>query len=429
MKSYLKAAALAIFGIMLSLGCEKPDNTPEVPEVPRTNFFTYTEYTFDINSAVQYDKGDNSVEIWLSPATGLTTSREIKSYGDYVVLNTHRSYLGGRDRFNSQNSKDSYISFCDYRFTYGNEGTAYIDVTMTNDSLKVSFLADVLQTKHSPAPVAMLSGSYAGTYTVEKEKQYVNEWGIDREHIAVTDAVLTTREDGGNSSIALLEADGSEGIKIELPDDQIGREHLFTTSETPAGITLKYNNGAYLDLKGAIGYIKTSLDGSSAEVSVSIVKDGMHIRAEYTGAYGTDIVKENRFVYTYEGDSGYEGKQYIVKLMVSDNGGVLKMYFSPAEGYSITDHINKTHMPILTVPSSIVNDGRKAFTDLKNWKFGYDMMDVWPYQDEYRPHPAATDWIEINRKDNVYEVEFILSSIGEGSYTSTMDLYYKGEAR
>jgi hypothetical protein len=57
------------------------------------------------------------------------------------------------------------------------------------------------------------------------------------------------------------------------------------------------------------------------------------------------------------------------------------------------------------------------------------MMDVWPYQDEYRPHPAATDWIEINRKDNVYEVEFILSSIGEGSYTSTMDLYYKGEAR
>jgi hypothetical protein len=300
---------------------------------------------------------------------------------------------------------------------------------MTNDSLKVSFLADVLQTKYSPAPVAMLSGSYAGTYTVEKEKQYVNEWGIDREHIAVTDAVLTTREDGGNSSIALLEADGSEGIKIELPDDQIGREHLFTTSETPAGITLKYNNGAYLDLKGAIGYINTSLDGSSAQVSVSIVKDGMHIRAEYTGAYGTDIVKENRFVYTYEGDSGYEGKQYIVKLMVSDNGGVLKMYFSPAEGYSITDHINKTHMPILTVPSSIVNDGRKAFTDLKDWEFGYDMMDVWPYQDEYRPHPAATDWIEINRKDNVYEVEFILSSIGEGSYTSTMDLYYKGEAR
>ena len=39
------------------------------------------------------------------------------------------------------------------------------------------------------------------------------------------------------------------------------------------------------------------------------------------------------------------------------------------------------------------------------------------------------DWIEINCKDNVYEVEFILSSIGEGLYKSTMDLYYKGEAR
>lgn len=429
MKSYLKAAATAIFGMMMAFGCNNPDQTPVGTDAPRVNYFTYTEYSFDINSAVHYDKGDNSVEIWLSPVSGLTSSREIMENGDYVVLNTHRSYLGGRDRFNSQSSKDSYLRFCDQKFAYGNEGTAYIEADMKNDSLKVNFLAEVLQTKYSPTPAVMLTGTYTGPYTVEKEKAYVNEWGLDREHISIAKAVITTREDGGNSSIALLEANGAEGVKIELPDNKIGKEFLFTTSETPEGIVLKYNDGAYLDLKGAVGYINTSVSESNTKVSVSIVKDGMHLRAEYSGAYETELVKENRFIYDYEGDSPYEGRQYIVKLMVSDNGGVLKMYFSPSEGYSIANHINKTHMPILTVPASIVNAGRQMFAELTDWDFGYDLMDVWPYMDEYRPHPASSDWIEIKRDGNLYEIEFVLSSIGEGSYTSTMDLYYKGEAR
>ena len=98
MKSYLKAAAFAFLGMTLAFGCQKPDNTPVGSDEPRTNYFTYTEYAFDINSAVQYDKSDNSVEIWLSPVSGLTTTKDIMSHGDYVVLNTHRSYLGGRDR-------------------------------------------------------------------------------------------------------------------------------------------------------------------------------------------------------------------------------------------------------------------------------------------------------------------------------------------
>ena len=429
MKSYLKAAALAIFGMMLTFGCENPDQAPVGTDAPRVNYFTYNDYSFDINSAVHYDKSDNSVEIWLSPVSGLTTSREIMAQGDYVVLNTHKSYLGERDRFNSQNSKDSYIRFCDQKFAYGNKETAYIEVDIKNDSLKVNFLAEVLKAKASPSPAVMLSGSYAGKYTVEKEKAYVNEWGLDREHNAVAKAVITSREDGGNSSVALLEANGAEGIKIELPHNLIGKELLFNTSETPSNVTLKYNDGSFLDLKGAVGYINTSVNGASLSVSVSITKDDRKLRAEYSGAFETDIIKENRFIYDYEGESAYEGKQSIVKLMASDNGGMLKLYFSPSEGYSIGNHINKTHMPILTVPSSIVNDGKKAFTELTGWEFGYDMMDVWPYEDEYRPHPAADDWIEINRDGNVYEVEFVLSSIGEGVPTCTMDLYYKGEAR
>ena len=184
--SLAKKAGIAILGIMLTAGCQKPD--PVTPEAPRTNFFIYDGYTFDINSAVQYDKGDLSVEIWLSPISGLTTSKEIKDGGDYVVFNTHKSLLGDRDRFNSQTSKESYICFGERKFAYGDQGTAYIEVAMTSDSLKVSFLAEVLKTKNSPVPAAMLSGSFAGPYTVEKDQPYANDWGFDREHAAIAKA-------------------------------------------------------------------------------------------------------------------------------------------------------------------------------------------------------------------------------------------------
>ena len=86
-------------------------------------------------------------------------------------------------------------------------------------------------------------------------------------------------------------------------------------------------------------------------------------------------------------------------------------------------------MPILTIPASVVNAGKKSFNELTDWEFAYDLMQSWPFEDEYRPHPADTDWIYINRNGNVYEIEFVLTSQGTGSQTSAIDVYYKGEAR
>lgn len=425
--SFAKVAAAAILGTMLISGCEKPDNGP-VSEAPRTNYFVYDGYSFDINSAVQYDKGDNSVEVWLSPISGLTTSKEIKAGGDYVVFNTHKSFLGDRDRFNSQTSKESYICFGEQKFAYGDQGTAYIEVTMTSDSLKVNFLAEVLQTKNSPVPAAMLSGSFAGTYTVEKDQPYANDWGFDREHTAIAKTILTTREDGGNTSITLLESDGREGIRIELPHSSIGKEYLLTSSSTPDEIKL-YAGGSRFILKGAAGTIKTGVNEDVATVSISLVKDGRTLRAEYSGAYEKETVKLNRFIFDYErGESPYEGNHEIVKLMVEDKGGVLKLFFSPSEGYNIAG-ANSTHMPILTLPSSVINAGKKTFNELTDWEFAYDVMQVWPFVDEYRPYPGKTDWIEVNRDGNVYEIEFILTSQETGIQTSTIDVYYQGEAR
>lgn len=427
--SFAKVAAAAILGTILISGCEKPDNGP-ISEAPRTNYFVYDGYSFDINSAVQYDKGDNSVEVWLSPISGLTTSKEIKAGGDYVVFNTHKSFLGDRDRFTNQTSKESYICFGEQKFSYGDEGTAYIEVTMTNDSLKVNFLAEVLQTKNSPVPAAMLSGSFAGTYTVEKDKPYENDWGFDREHAAIAKAIVTTREDRGNSSITLLESDGREGIRIELPHSSIGKEYLLTSSSTPDEIKLYTSKNRFI-LKGAAGTIKTSVKENVATVSISLVKDGRTLRAEYSGAYEKETVKRNRFIYDdgYKGESQYEGNHEIVKLMVEDKGDVLKLFFSPSEGYNIAD-ANSTHMPILTLSSSVINAGsKKAFNELTDWEFAYDVMQSWPFVDEYRPHPAQTDSIEVNHVGNVYEIEFFLTSQGTGSQTSTIDVYYQGEAR
>lgn len=424
--SFAKAAAMAMIVTMFTAGCEKPDNGPVASEDTLTNFFVYDGYSFDIRSAVQYDKSDNSVELWLSPISGLTTSKQIKDGGDYVVLNTHKSYLGDRDRFSAAQSKESYISFCEQTFAYGNSGTAYIEVQFSNDSLLVSFLAEKLYTKADVKPTSMLSGEYKGTFTVDTDKPYANDWGFDREHTTLANAAVTTREDGGNSTIVLYEANGKEGIRIELPNNCIGKEYLITSSDYPEEIKL-YAQGNRFALKGAAGTLQTSVNKTEVTVSVSLLKDGRQLRAEYTGAYETKTVKTNRFVYEYGGDSPYEGRTEIVEILVSETGDRLKIGFSPSDGYSFPT-ANSTHMPILTIPASVVNAGKKSFNELTDWEFAYDLMQSWPFEDEYRPHPADTDWIYINRNGNVYEIEFMLTSQGTGSYTSTIDVYYKGEA-
>ena len=123
--------ATAAFMTILSLAlgsCEKQQEPAPEQQEP-TNYFTYEGYSFDINSVVRYDKGDNAIEIWLSSEKGLTTTSAIEQAGDYVVLNTNKEYLNKRDRFNATSSKGSFIRFADdHEFAYGDSGTAYIEV-------------------------------------------------------------------------------------------------------------------------------------------------------------------------------------------------------------------------------------------------------------------------------------------------------------
>ena len=114
--------------------------------------------------------------------------------------------------------------------------------------------------------------------------------------------------------------------------------------------------------------------------------------------------------------------------MVEQLGSNLRFYFSPNEGYYI-GNANSTHMPILTVPKSIINAGPQSFMDVVDWSFEYDVMQVWPYVDEYRPHPDLNDIITINQNGDEYEIDMRLSGIATGMNGSYMDLYYKGKAR
>ena len=431
-----KTARHISFAFMTSLllmmgSCEKPDSNKPEPE-ERKNFFTFETYSFDINSVVKYDKGDNAIELWLSPESGLTSISQIENSGDYVVLNTHASYLGSRDRFNAQASADSYIRFGnDLQYEYGDAGVAYIEVQIEGDQITLDFLAQNLNAKAADQVNAQLQGTYSGTYVTEKEKAYENDWGINRQHNQIDKVVMTMREDDGDWSIKMLNKDGTEGIRIDFPSEMMDQEIVIGGNNNANDLKLFYNGGVEFPLKDAAGWIKilNNVNDKPLTVSISLIKGDTQLRAEYAGKFTSEIVKLNRFIYSNAATSLFENGTYeIVKLMVENNGKTCRFFLSPSEGYTISGS-NSTHMPILTVPAEIINAGKKSFMELKDWKFEFVEMQVWPYEDEFRPHPSQSDWIEVKKEGNIYQLEFILSSIATGMAESHIDAHYKGEAK
>ena len=417
------AAAVAAIGLIS--GCQETGNENQMIEEPRTNFFTYDGYSFDINSVVKYEKTASAVELWLSAENGATTTEAIREAGDYVILRTSSSFLGEDkgDYFTGAASKDSYIRFNDLEFAYGDSGIASIKVSVKNDSIKIDFLAEKLYTKAGETPKVLLSGSYSGTFTVEKEEAYQNEWGFDRDRSDLNGASYVTREDGGMTSVILYEGEKSEVVRIQMQPGDFGKE--FTGKDLNR-LIITYNGGVPFDLKSASGTISTSIKNETLSVNVNVTNKGTQMRVAYQGTYESDVVKLNRFHYDYEGESGYEGTQTIVKLMAKEMGNMIRFYFSPSDEYKLGNAINSTHMPILDIPANVVNAGKTLFKDIENWSFEYDMMQVGPYEDDYKPYPCDEDWIEINFDGRKYEIEMVLSANAEGLAGSNIDLYYKG---
>ena len=420
------AVTRKLFALLAALSfvigsCDKPTPAP-VTQDP-VNYFNYEGYSFDINSVVKYEKGDNAIELWLSSETGLKTTAEIANAGDYVVLNTNKEYLNKRDRFNAPTSKGSYIRFCDEVFTYGDSGTAYIEVSIDGDEISLTFMAQNLYTKAAEGVKAAIQGTYSGAYAKEEEAAYVNEWGVDRNRHALTRVVYTTYENGNDSEIVLYGENSAEAVRMTFTPSLINR-HIYLPSTNQ--ITLSYGGGIPFNLNNASGSINTSVSDGNIEIAIDVTDGKKRIRTSYKGEFEAKTAKENRYEYSYEGESPYEGRHEIVKLMVENRSGECRLFFSPSEGYTM-DKANSTHMPILKVPSDIINSGKKFFNEIDGWEFAFDLMQAWPYNDEYQPHATATDWIMINQSDNLYEVEFVMTSVATGLPSSSIDVYYYGE--
>jgi hypothetical protein len=161
-------------------------------------------------------------------------------------------------------------------------------------------------------------------------------------------------------------------------------------------------------------------------ISVSLINGDTYLRAEYAGGFTPELIRLNRFTFDYAGESPYEGTHDIVKLMIQDLGDLIKFYFSPSEGYSVND-ATSWHMPILVVPKSIINQGPQMFTALSNWSFDFDLMQVEPYENDYKPHPDVNDVIEVSESHGEYEVEMKLWGIATSMDSSYIDLYFKGK--
>ena len=420
----LKLATLLAIFISIT-ACEKSNQNGVSKPEKGSNYFVYDGYYFDIKSVVSYDAGDNLLEFWLSSTEDLKTTAEVEAAGDYVVINTHKSYLGTRDRFSGSASDNSSIRFCNQSFKKGDIGNAYIEFTMDQKKITLDFVAENLYTRAAAPTSIMLKGNYSGAYVTEREEAYSNEWGLDRERKQISNAVYTIDEKGWDI-ISLYSEDGN-GMHIQFDPSRINTKVTLPTQNDISDIIITYNNGKNFRLSNGIGFISLNSDSESIKVEINVKTDENRLRAYYSGEYKGVRCKLNRYIYDYEGDSTVEGWHDIVKLMVQNSGSSVKFYFSPTSGYTIGNS-NSTHMPILTVPGSIINAGKTYVKDLEGWTLAYDLMQVSKFENEEKPHAGDEDWIEISKDGDNYTINLEITATSTTMPGSSLDIFYTGAA-
>ena len=426
MRHNVSLTVATIVAIIISLtACEKQNQGGNTNNEKTSNFFLYDGYSFDIKSVVSYDTGDNLLEFWLSSTEGLTTTKEIEEAGDFVVLNTHKSYLGNRDRFSGSTSDYSSIRFCNERFTKGDAGNAYIEVAIVEEVITLDFIAENLYTKAAAPTPVKLKGNYSGTYVVEEEEKYSDQWGLDRERHQISEAVYTTYEDG--KDIITLSSSEGRTVNLQISPDRLNKKVTLPTNNDISDIIITCD-GKKFNLNNGIGSFSIKKDENGINVEVDIKTSSSRVRVYYSGNYEDKLSKMNRYIYDYEGDSSVEGWHDIAKLMIQGSASSVKFYFSPSTGYNISTS-NSTHMPILTVPTALINNGKTYVKDIANWTLSYDLMQVSQFESEEKPHAGEEDWIEISKDaDGIYTIELEITATSSYMYGSSLDIFYKGAA-
>lgn len=435
---FAAVAAIIITTFAATTGCKKDICVTE-PEEPEYTF-TYGQDTYVIRSVVRLEK-DETIEYWMSQTEGLTKVSEIENDSDRLMLSIAKSRLnsGEYDVTETGNS----ISFYKYSYVGGiNSGKARFSVAENDGILTISFKLESLYDSSSNK-YSGISGSYTGIYSEDSDMILDGEWALNRSRKDIVSVKWTRCEDGAPSTFTLYDA-GGEAVVFNMNEDYINSDGVsFKVNEVRnyGWLSVKYTkklNIFTLD-NNSYGHIKAYLskDGMIV-VSISLTNGTRSLRAEYTGAYESELTnKGNRHIFTYKGthshtpcnQTGGQCRNDIAKLIVRQHGTSVSFWFPPTDGYSSSSSMTPTQMPILTVPESFIGKGKVMLAEEDGWKFEFDAMQVEPYESEEKPYPSAASWVRIEKADDsAYEVEIELTcpSTQYFLYEASIDLHYKG---
>lgn len=423
MKTINWISSIAIIIMTLLSGCKEPQPSNGDGE-GIANGFTYNDETIAIGSVVRFDQDNHTVQFWLSPEEGLATIDDMERNGNYLIVSTHMSYIGSRDRFTKPGS---FVRYGQMQFAYADEGMGYIETSLSEEEVTISFSVEKMASGSNDSSMA-IQGHYKGSYSSYSEEPLENECAVNRVRTDISKAEFTFREDGGPDTYRLFDSSGSNLLEFTLPQSRRGLPTLFNTKdESPEGIMISYYDRDKIDLSQAFGSITADINETSMNISFDISAESERIRAEYDGVYDLEIRKSNRYIYDsgYPYGSGYDGRFNLVELRTEYDFGKIVMKFIPYD----TDE-RFADIPELTITDiSLIGQEMVDLRNTPGWYFEFDKMAVSCYENEWKPAASEGSYLTILETENGdgIIVDLILSSEEPTfKYISTIDLHYEG---
>lgn len=425
----ISLAVSMLAGLACLFGCRKTPTPDTIEQDQFTNTFTLDGSEYTIGSVVRFDQDNNTVQFWISQEEGLTTVKSIEEAGDYLLISTHKSYIGSRDRFTKAGT---FVKFGNQRFAYGDEGMGYIETSFSDEEMSIEFAVENLSTKADDAAEELsvaLKGDYKGTYATYTEEALDNEWAMNLERFDIAGAHVIFREDGGVDTYTLYDRSGIVAVEFTLPQSRRGLPTLFAmTEDADEAFRIRYNDKYDADMNLAFGSIIALADEDGLKVSFDITDNENRIRAEYEGSYTSSMVKANRYIYSSGSSygSGYDGKFFLTGLRTEQEFGKIILKFIP-EG---TDEMY-SDIPELTITDfGLIGQEKIDLRNTPGWYFEFDRIAVECYDNEWKPAPMAGSWLTIMEMEDGDGIIIDMELATEDptfKYISTIDLYYEGE--
>lgn len=423
MKTFNWLTGTALIIIATLAGCRPSQQPTEQDKDVFKNEFTYDSEIHRIGSVVRFDQDNNTIQFWISEEEGLETVDEIERTANHLIISTHRSLIGSRDRFSKAGS---FIRFGKMQYSSGDEGMGYIETDLNGDEITLTFAVEKMSTRSDEAE-AVLRGEFKGTYATFTEEPLYNEWSFERKRNVLADARVIVREDGKADTYTLYDNSGNDVIEFRMPQNRRGLPTIFAIGdERSEEFNISFSNTGDIDLSMAYGSITAIPANENIKISFDITYEGNRTRAEYEGTFRIETAKTNRYIYDsgYPYGSLYDGAFLLTGLRTEKESESITFIFIPngTEGMD-------TDIPELTI-SDLSLIGRENI-DLRNtpgWYFEFDKISVGPYENEWKPAPVAGSCLTIIETEEGFYIDMELATEEPTfKYVSAIDLHYEGE--